>query len=63
MTLMLQLITISLLIAQIIMLIAALIHVRHQPLSQRDLLIWDLIILFIPIGWILAFIYFPRHQR
>ena len=59
----LQLFTIGLLIAQVALVIAAIIHVRHQLLSQRELLVWDLVILFIPIGWILAFLYFPRRQR
>jgi hypothetical protein len=56
-----QILLIALPAAQIVLVIAAMIHLRHQSLSERDLLLWDLIVLFVPLGAIMAFIYFSRH--
>ena len=57
-----QLVMIGILAAQILLVIAAMIHLRHQALSERELLLWDVIVLFIPFGAIMALFFFP-HRR
>ena len=56
-----QIVMIGVLAAQIVLVVAAMIHLRHQSLSERELLLWDVIVLFVPLGAIMAFIYFSRH--
>jgi hypothetical protein len=62
-----QLVMIGLPAAQIGLVIAAMIHLRHQTLSERELLLWDVIVLFIPFGAVMTLFFFPnrsnRHPR
>lgn len=59
----LQLIVIIFLIAQIALAVVALIYLRRQGLSERQLLVWDVIVLFVPFGAFLAYFYFQGNRR
>lgn len=58
-----QLLNIIFLAGHIALVIAAMIHLRRQSLSERDLLLWDFIVIFIPLGSIMAFAYFRGHDK
>ena len=58
-----QLLNIIFLAGHIALVIAAMIHLRRQSLSERDLLLWDFIVIFIPLGTIMAFAYFRGHDK
>lgn len=57
-----QALSLGFILAQIALIIVALIHIRRQPLSVSDQLFWDVVILFVPIfGVLMAFAKFPPH--
>ena len=58
-----QLLNIIFLAGHIALVIAAMIHLRRQSLSERDLLLWDFIVIFIPLGALIAFAYFRSHDK
>ena len=53
-----QLLNISFVVEYVILIIVAMIYLRRQSLSERDLLLWDFIVVFVPLGAIVAFAYF-----
>lgn len=58
-----QLLNISLVVGYVILVIVAMMHLRRQSLSERDLLLWDFIVIFIPFGSIMALAYFRGHDQ
>jgi len=58
-----QILSIGSLVAYIMLIIMAMVHLRRQLLSERELLFWDFIVVFVPIGAIIAFIYFPPNKH
>lgn len=58
-----QLLNISFVVGYVILVIVAMIHLRRQSLSERDLLLWDFIVVFVPLGAIMAFAYFRGHGK
>lgn len=59
----LQLLNISFVVGYVILVIVAMIHLRRQSLSERDLLLWDFIVVFVPLGAIMAFAYFRGRDK
>lgn len=58
-----QLLNISFAVGYVMLVVVAMIHLRRQSLSERDLLLWDFIVIFIPFGSIMAFVYFRGHDK
>ena len=58
-----QWLNIIFLAGHIALVIAAMIHLRRQLLSERDLLLWDFIVVFVPLGAIMAFAYFRGRDK
>lgn len=58
-----QLLNISFVVGYVILVIVAMIYLRRQSLSERDLLLWDFIVVFVPLGAIMAFVYFRGHDK
>ena len=58
-----QLLNISFVVGYVILVIVAMIYLRRQSLSERDLLLWDFIVIFVPLGAIMAFAYFRGHDE
>lgn len=63
MVMLFQLLSIGMLIGYIIMIIMAMLHLRRQSLADRELLLWDFIVVFVPLGAIVAFMYFPPNMH
>lgn len=57
-----QIVMTGALIGYIVLVIGAMVHIRRQQLSERDLLVWDVLILMVPLGAVLAFAYFPPRN-
>lgn len=58
-----QLMSIISLVGYVVLIVAAMVYLRRQSLSERDLLVWDLIVVFVPLGAIVAFVYFQGHNK
>lgn len=58
-----QLLNISFVVGYVMFVVVAMIHLRRQSLSERDLLLWDFIVIFIPFESIMAFAYFRAHDK
>ncbi|MBZ0276116.1 MAG: hypothetical protein K8I60_08230 [Anaerolineae bacterium] len=54
-----QVSVLGLLVVQIALIIFAMWNLRRQGLSERLLVLWDMIVLFVPLGSLIALAYFP----
>lgn len=54
-----QLLALGLLVAQIALVIAAMWNLRRQGLAERQLVLWDMVVLLMPLGALIALAYFP----
>ncbi len=53
-----QLMSIISLVGYVVLVVAAMVYLRRQSLSERDLLV-----VFVPLGAIVAFVYFQGHNK
>ena len=60
MTALFQVLVILTLLAYVALIVMAMRYVRRQNLSERQLIFWDAIILFMPIGMFIPYLYFSR---
>lgn len=63
MAILFQLLSIAMLLGYIVLILAALWFLRRQSLTERELLLWDALVLFTPIGAFIVFLYFPRASQ
>jgi len=58
-----QLLSISSLIAYFILMVAALNFLTRQPISRSEMIIWGLIVMFVPLGALLPQMVFSANEK